>query len=337
MLKLNMMKKLFFLFILTGLVACVPPQRFKEVNGKSNKLEGERDQLMKENEQLTVQNNEMKAKKELMDLNRKRFIEDSIRIDQELENIQKDYSQLLRKYEDLSSSNEALLQGNARETRRLLTELQNSQSDLLLKEQRLKEMENTIYGERQDLNRLKAELEGRNARLAEMENILNRKDSVVNALRESVSKELMGIEGEGLSVQLKNGKVYVSLEEKLLFSTGSTTVDPRGVQALQKLSRVLEDNKDVNIMIEGHTDDVPFRQGSSIKDNWDLSVMRATAVVRILIEGSRINPLRLTASGHGEFMPVDPANSAEARTKNRRTEIILTPKLDELFKILETN
>ncbi len=333
------MKNLLIMFVLIGLLigGCVPPQRFKEVSSKSNKLEGERDQLMTENEQLTVENTEMKAKMEMVESDLARVTEDSIKHSRELEKVKNDYSQLLRKYDDLESSHDALLQGNARETRRLLNELQTAQEDLEKKESKLRELETTVSAERQDLTKLRLELEARNAKLAEMEKILNLKDSVVNALKESVSKALMGFEGQGLSVQLKNGKVYVSLDEKLLFSTGSTTVDPRGVQALQKLSRVLEDNKDVNILIEGHTDNIPFKKGASIKDNWDLSVMRATAVVRILIESSRIDPVRLTAAGRGEFLPVDPANTPEARTKNRRTEIILTPKLDELFKILESN
>ena len=333
------MKRFVILSILTGILVagCVPPKRFKEVNDKGYRMEADRDQLFAENEKLTVENTEMKARMDLANAARERFTQDSIRNSELQQQARTEYSTLLRKYEDLESTQEALLQGNAREQRRLLNELQSAQTDLQSKETRLRDLEKTVSSEHQDLLRLRAELEARNIKLAEMEKILNRKDSVVNALKESVSKALMGFEGEGLSVQLKNGKVYVSLEEKLLFSTGSTTVDPRGVQALQKLARVLEDNKDVNIMIEGHTDDVPFKKGASIKDNWDLSVMRATAVVRILMGGSRIDPLRLTAGGHGEYMPVDPANTTEARSKNRRTEIILTPKLDELFKILETN
>jgi len=333
------MKNFIILLVMTGVIisGCVPPQRFKEISAKSNKLESERDQLMAENEQLTVQNTEMKAKIEKTEADQIRFKQDSIKYEQERKKIQNDYSQLLKKYYDLESTHESVLKGSERETRRILNELQNTQANLDMKERRLNDLESTLGNERQDLIKLRAELEARNARLAEMEQILNQKDSAVNALKESVSRALMGFEGQGLSVQLKNGKVYISLEEKLLFSTGSTVVDPRGVQALKNLARVLEENKDVNIMIEGHTDDVPFVKGASIKDNWDLSVMRATAVVRILMDGSRIDPVRLTASGRGEFLPVDPRKIPEARTKNRRTEIILTPKLDELFKILETN
>jgi len=323
----------FFLVV----TACVPMQRFKEVSKKSNKLEEERDRMISENEKLSVESIEMKAAKQKFITERARFREDSLKHFEAIELLKKENEKLNRKYDDLSSSHESLLQGNARETTRLLNQLQSAQEDLQKKEDRLRALESTVSTERQDITRLRAELEARNAKLNELEQILYRKDSAVVALKESVSKALMGFEGNGLSVHTKNGKVYVSLDEKLLFKTGSTTVDPKGIQALQKLSKVLEANRDVNIMIEGHTDDVPFTRGSAIKDNWDLSVMRATSVVRILLEGSKIDPVRLTAAGHGEFMPVDPSKTTEARTKNRRTEIILTPKLDELFKILETN
>jgi chemotaxis protein MotB len=129
--------------------------------------------------------------------------------------------------------------------------------------------------------------------------------------------------------------VYVSLEEKLLFKSGSTVVDPNGVRALEQLAVVLGNNPDIKIMIEGHTDDVPFRKGSSIKDNWDLSVLRATSIVRILMSNSNIKPTNITVAGRGEYLPVDPAKTPEARRKNRRTEIILSPDLSEIFKILD--
>jgi chemotaxis protein MotB len=127
----------------------------------------------------------------------------------------------------------------------------------------------------------------------------------------------------------------VSLDEKLLFKSGSTVVDPNGVKALKQLAVVLASNPDINISIEGHTDDVPFKKGASIKDNWDLSVLRATSIVRIILDGSGIEPTRLTVAGRGEFLPVDTAKTPEARRKNRRTEIILSPDLSEVFKILE--
>ena len=140
-----------------------------------------------------------------------------------------------------------------------------------------------------------------------------------------------------LAVEMKNGKVYVSLEEQLLFKSGSTVVDPKGVSAIKKLAEVLAVNPDINIMVEGHTDDVPYISSTSIQDNWDLSVKRATAIVRILMENSRIEGSRIIASGRSKYQPVIDSKAPDARKKNRRTEIILTPKLDELFQILESN
>jgi chemotaxis protein MotB len=127
------------------------------------------------------------------------------------------------------------------------------------------------------------------------------------------------------------------MEENLLFATGSTTVQPKGVEALKKLAKVLDQNSDINIMVEGHTDDQPMNGKGEIKDNWDLSVMRATSVTKIILNGSDIDPKRITAAGRGEYFPIDPAKTADARKKNRRTEIILTPKLDELLKVLDAS
>jgi chemotaxis protein MotB len=135
---------------------------------------------------------------------------------------------------------------------------------------------------------------------------------------------------------MKNGKVYVSLDEKLLFKSASWDIDANGRNALKKLAGVLEKNTDIQIMIEGHTDDVPYNPGNGqLVDNWDLSLKRATTVVRVLLDGSSINPQRLTASGRSEYLPVDARKVADARQKNRRTEIILTPNLDELYRLID--
>ena len=315
--------------------SCVPTGKFSQQVDKSNSLQGERDVLMVENEFLTVENREMKAKFDEVEAKKEQFTEDSIRIHKQLEDLEKELVQLERKHADLESTHEALLRGNARETRRLLNELQTTQEDLATKQQLLKELEASVAGQRQDLNQLTAELEARNARLMEMEEMLYQKDRILDDLRQKVADALMGFEGQGLTVTRKNGKVYVSMDEKLLFKSGSTSVDPKGVQALRQLAQVLARNPEIDIMIEGHTDDVPFRKGASIKDNWDLSVLRATSIVRILLDGSGIDPVRLTVAGRGEFLPVDSADTPEARRRNRRTEIILSPDLSEVFRILE--
>jgi len=330
------MRKIVYIVIGVALLgSCVPTSEFTQLSQKSNSLQSERDDLMAENEHLTVENREMRAKIGFVEEQQKKIVEDSIRIHKKVVELQNEVAQLDRKYKDLESTHDALLRGNARETRRLLNELQTTQEDLARKQQLLQELQANVTGQRQDVNRLQAELEARNARLMEMEDMLYQKDRVLDDLREKVADALLGFEGQGLTVTRKDGKVYVSLDEKLLFKSGSTVVDPNGVRALKQLAVVLANNRDIDIMIEGHTDDVPFRKGSSIKDNWDLSVMRATSIVRILLDGSGIDPTRLTVAGRGEYLPVDPARTTEARRKNRRTEIILSPDLSEIFKILE--
>lgn len=315
--------------------SCVPTSQFKEVDRKSNELQRDRDELMAENEALTVENTEMKAKIQDVREMKEKFIKDSVRLYNLLDETNNELAALEREHGELEQTHEALLRGNARETRRLLNELQATQLDLAKKQELLEDLEGNVTEQRQNVTRLRAELEARNARLLEMENMLYRKDSLMNALKTTVSNALMGFEGQGLTVTQRNGKVYVSLDEKLLFSSGSTIVDPNGQRALRQLAGALAKNPDIHIMIEGHTDDVPFRKGSSIKDNWDLSVLRATSIVRIIQAAADIDERRITVAGRGEYLPIDPADSSEARRKNRRTEIILSPNLDELYKILE--
>ena len=148
---------------------------------------------------------------------------------------------------------------------------------------------------------------------------------------------LVGFNNEGLTVHEKNGKVYVSLDEKLFFKTGKWDVDPKGQQALRQFSQVLAQNPDINIMVEGHTDNVPMHGSGEVKDNWDLSVMRATAVTKILTQNDDIDPERIIAAGRSEYVPLADEDTPQARQMNRRTEIILTPKLDELLKLIEVN
>ncbi len=327
------------LIILFGftILACVPPKQFRDIQRENKNCQEERDFLKGENERLSVDNNELKSKIEVIKENISRLIEDSIRKKSEYAELTSQYNQLRQRYQDLSGSQETIIKGSESEIKKLLDQLKDTQEDLYKREDELNIISRTLDDKKVNLERLKTELDSRNARLIELENILTKKDSAVNALKHKVSQALLGFENQGLTVSQKNGKVYVSLEEKLLFKSGSTEVDSKGVNALKKLANVLEQNPDINIMIEGHTDDVPVIPGSAFKDNWDLSVQRATAIVRILLDGSRIDPKRLTASGKGEFMPVDSRKTSESRQKNRRTEIILTPKLDELFKILENN
>ena len=166
---------------------------------------------------------------------------------------------------------------------------------------------------------------------------MDKQKNAVQSLKEKLNHALRGFYDQGLSVFEKNGKVYVSLEDNLIFKTGSYNLDPKGQAALQSLSEVLANNPNINIMVEGHTDNIPLVGTGQVKDNWDLSVMRATAVTKIILANTKVDPKRITAAGRGEFIPLDKNSTAEARKKNRRTEIILTPDLSEVLEILQSN
>ncbi len=183
-------------------------------------------------------------------------------------------------------------------------------------------------------NQLAADLQKREARLKEVEDILKKRDEATNALKEKLQKALLGFQANGLTVDIKNGKVYVSLTDKLLFPSGSIIIDDKGKQALKQLAEVMNKEPDINMAVEGHTDNKKIKNLGQIKDNWDLSVLRATSVTRYLTEVELVDPHRLTATGKGEFQPVDETDSDEARAKNRRIEIVLTPKLDELYNLI---
>lgn len=184
------------------------------------------------------------------------------------------------------------------------------------------------------LEKAEEDLFARETKLRDLQALMKQRDSSMNALRESVEKSLLGFKDSGLEIEVKNGKVYVKMSNQLLFKSGSTSIDKRGREALQQLATVLAQQTEISIMIEGHTDNVPINS-SRFADNWDLSVLRSTEVARILTIENGIDPKRIIASGRSEFMPITELNDPESRAKNRRTEIILSPKLDELLNLVK--
>ena len=198
----------------------------------------------------------------------------------------------------------------------------------------LEAKEQALAAESERLNKLQKELENRSQRVAELENVIATKDAAMSRLKDAISKALTNFEGKGLTVEQRDGKVYISMENKLLFQSGSWSVGGEGRRAVQQLGSVLAENPDIAILIEGHTDDVPYKGNAQLSGNWDLSTKRATAIVNILRENASINPENLTAAGRGEYAPVATNDTAEGKAKNRRIEVILTPKLDEISKLL---
>lgn len=311
------------------LAACVPARQYDEMQLKKGKCDEENAKLKTENLAFATKNQEITATNEDLRKRVAKLETDTASLGTAQRRMSNLYNELNASYEKLIANNDRLMESKNDETRKVIGQLQMTQEELIKKQDELTKKEKT-------LNELQEQLKLREAKVNELQDVLAKKDEAVNALKKSVSDALLGFEGKGLTVTKKNGKVYVSMEEKLLFASGSTVVDKAGEDALKKLAKVLENNIDINVLIEGHTDNVPI-SGGPIKDNWDLSVLRATSVVRILTKNSTIAPIRLTPAGRGEYMPVDEGNSADARRKNRRIEIILTPKLDELLKVMESN
>ncbi|MEN9523574.1 MAG: hypothetical protein RL065_1951 [Bacteroidota bacterium] len=236
-------------------------------------------------------------------------------------------AELLSANELLMKQKKELLENSSNRNQQLNEELQKKQQELEAKQTELENKELSING-------LNNELKVRMLKVKELENILNSKDSAVNNLKKKITAALEGYDESELKVERKNGKVYVSMAEKLLFKSGSADVDIKGKGALKKLAEVLNKNTDINVTVEGHTDNAPFNHESYPRDNWDLSVLRATTIVKVLTD-AKVDAKRVTASGHGEYFPVAENNTKAGKSLNRRTEIILTPKLDELIKVLE--
>jgi chemotaxis protein MotB len=319
-----------------SVLSCVPGRKYRNLQNTSRQFMSERDDFKTENITLSMQNRELEARIASLEKETGTIKQDLAVAQSERDKAKEDYNVISARYNDLQNAQEDLIRGNVSETKNLLTELQTAQENLKQKEDILRQLEQTLDLKKTSLDELTFELEKRNARMAELEKILDAQKKIVQELKNKVSEALLGFENNGLTVTMKNGKVYVSLDEKLLFKTASWDIDANGRNALRKLAGVLERNPDIQVTIEGHTDNVPYNPGSSqLKDNWDLSVKRATTVVRVLLEGTKIDPKRLTAAGRSEYLPVDARDTQDARQKNRRTEIVLTPDLTELYKLID--
>ncbi len=331
------MKQIIILSMVLGLASCVPQRLMEETKAKQQECEKELAAIKK-----SAQENETKVAELTEQAEKNEKITTGLKRDTSI--IGSNYRNLTSKYDKLNILNEQLLDrlnklmaGAEKDNAKLSSDLQITQEQLLKKQDELKALELKLNKQQQELDALAVELKKREARVSELEEILKNKDKAANELKKKLSDALYNFENKGLTITQKNGKVYVSMDESLLFASGKTNVEPKGIEALKNVAKVLEQNLDINVLVEGHTDDVPMKGAGEIKDNWDLSVMRATSVTKIMLNSAKIEASRITAAGRGEFFPLDPAKTAEARKKNRRTEIILTPKLDELLKVLGNN
>lgn len=255
---------------------------------------------------------------------------------------QTEKANLNKRLADSNEQNAALskslsaLQGQHTELQKNHTELQDRHSKLTNESlSKAAQFNATLKQKSEELQNKERILSEREKALREMQQVIARQDSITKRLNNIVKNALLGFNADELSVEIKNGKVYVSMSDKLLFRSGSANVETKGRDALKVLGDVLNKNPEIDVLVEGHTDSIPIRT-NQFKDNWDLSVVRATSIVRILTIDLGLPPTRVTASGKGEFMPRATNTTAEGRALNRRTEIILSPKLDELMQMLQS-
>ncbi len=286
-----------------------------------NDLESKFADLKKENRSISDENADLLKAKSQLELASDALNKELAKVKSEREKVQADYVALNKKMDVLKDSYSALeknssesLKANMAKNRELLEQLGAKEKALALEQELLNK---------------------NNQRLQELEALIAAKEESMRKLKETLSKALNGFEGKGLTVEQKNGKVYVSMENKLLFKSGSWAVGSEGKTAVVEVGKVLGDNPDISVLIEGHTDDVLYAGSGPIADNWDLSTKRATAIVAILIENKAVNKQNLTAAGRGEFSPLASNTTAEGKAKNRRIEIILTPRLDEIAEMLK--
>ncbi len=340
--KIFSLKLIGILFVAsTILSSCVTSKKYKELQSKRDLSEKENSQLKDENRDLTTRNTEYSAKVARYNQQIKSLLQDTTDLGKKLRTLSTYHKSLNKNYEDLLAQNQALISGNQIETKKILAQLQQSQADLIKREDSLSMLEKEYTNRKKELDLLSQQFAAMNSNLLEKEaaydalnNEVQRKDSLMKALKNSVANALKGFENDGLTVSNRGGRVYVSMDNKLMFASGSFNLNPKGKSALVKLAAVLQDNPDINILVEGHTDSVPYSGSGNLQDNWDLSAKRATSIVRILVENSTISPIKITAAGRGEYNPVESNTTPEGRAKNRRTEIILMPNLSELYQIV---
>ncbi|NND76734.1 MAG: OmpA family protein [Flavobacteriales bacterium] len=318
------MRNLCLLAILAiGLSSCVPGKQFQEMELKAEDLQKENDRLKKINAEQETEMFEMLGAIE--DMNKRMYAleDDTTLYGNSIRKLRVQYDKINELNEQMMDKQATLMSSNAKEKEGLLTELNATEQALRQQEAELEQLAKV-------LNEKSAMLNDREARVNELEQMIAANEDSARELKNKVADALLAFKDKGLSVEQRNGRVYVNLEAKLLFDSGSDKVEAEGKKALMQLADAIESQEDLSILVEGHTDKDKVGSGMPYKDNWDLSVMRATSVVRILTDNSDISPEILTAAGRGEFIPVD----VDDKAKNRRIEIILTPKLDELYSII---
>ncbi|MEX2589526.1 MAG: OmpA family protein [Chitinophagales bacterium] len=332
-----MKTKYILILSLFFLSSCVSKKKFTEQSGEIKQLELENEALENKLEDAVEANAGLEAKADFFGKQNATLKNDTTKLGQKLRAEQSKNKELNKLYEDLVDQNKKLLSASSAQKQRLLSELEKQKREVASKNATLTEKEKSLKKQQQEMDVLQAAIKQKEATIEELQRLLKEREEKISGLKNRIEQALLNFDKDELSVEIRDGKIYVSLAEKLLFQSGSTAVDAKGVDALSKLARVLDKQTEINILIEGHTDNVPVGSNASFKDNWDLSVLRATSIVRILLDKGNIDPEMVVASGRGEHVPVADNSTKDGRAKNRRTEIILSPNLGEIFEILESD
>ncbi|WP_457609717.1 OmpA family protein [Lutibacter sp.] len=314
-----MLRKIIVLFVISiALNSCVSKKLYQELDTKYSKLQDLNRTVIKEKDNLLTSKKQLEEALEKLELAHTELSTQKEILDNEYVSLKNKYNNLDESYELLLAQSSKKLAVQSKKNKELLTQLE--------------EKEKKLAAESNRLEKLQKELNLRAKQIDELQRLIDAKEAKMQQLKNAISNALHNFEGKGLTVVRKNGKIYVSMENKLLFNSGSWAVGVQGKKAVKQLASVLSKNKDIQVLIEGHTDNVPYK-GTTLIDNWDLSVKRATAIVRIL-ENNGVNPTQITAAGRSKFMPIDTNKTAEGKAKNRRIEIILAPNFDEISKLL---
>jgi len=316
-----MMKKIVSIALLgIFMSSCVTSKVYKELESKYAALKRDNRTLQDSQTALNKTSSENENKFQQLKDKYEKTLAEKNDLEQKLEAAASNYKNLKNSYDALEKNSSTAIAANSKKNRELLETLEDK--------------ERTLANERGRLDKLQKDLERRSNRIDELEKLIAAKDAKMQSLKKSISRALRNFEGKGLTVEERNGKVYISMENKLLFESGSWAVGSQGRKAVKQLGKVLKSNSDIAVLIEGHTDNDPYPGNAQISGNWDLSTKRATAIVNILLENKQIDPQNLTAAGRGEHAPIASNETNEGKGKNRRIEVILTPKLDEISKLL---
>jgi len=315
------MKKLLLIILTLSLTtSCVTKKVYTELEDKYNALRDNNSSLFGENQDLIEKKKELEENKRKLQSEIDKLDSEKGKLTNAVDQLEDKKNTLEKEYNELSEMSAEQLSEKEKQNRALLVQLQEKESKLASESARLE--------------KLQSELNARSSRVDELEGLIAAKEAAMQRLKDAVSAALQGFEGKGLTVERKNGKVYVSMENKLLFGSGSWAVGSQGKSAVVNLAGVLKQNPDIDVLIEGHTDNVPYGGKDTVTDNWDLSTKRATAIVRILVNNS-VNAEQITAAGRSKYMPVASNSSISEKAKNRRIEIILAPNLDAINDLLE--